>query len=208
MAPGVHPSTVNSPSMTPRPAPSSPPVLIDKDKIAARVAQLGAQITRDLLDEERALMHRGQVPGPIVLVPVLTGALIFTSDLIRAMPVTMTIRPVTLSSYPGAATTSQGVTVQSGVPTDLKGQRVIVCDDILDSGQTLGLLRRLVEAQQPQSLRLAVLLTKHKPSGRAEEVRVEYSGFDIGDEFVIGYGLDHDGCYRNLPHIATLSPAH
>lgn len=180
-------------------------ILIDRDRIAQRVSAMGAQITRDLLAEQAERESRGQAVGPIVLVPVLTGALVFVSDLIRAMPVTMSIKPVTLSSYPGKATTSQGVTVQSGVPTDLRGARVVICDDILDSGRTLGLLRRMIQAQNPQSLRLAVLLTKIKAEGRAEEVQVEYSGFDIGDEFVIGYGLDYDGCYRNLPDIVALS---
>lgn len=181
-------------------------VLLHRDQIALRVADLGAQVTADLAAEARALQAAGQAPGPLVLVPVLTGALIFVSDLIRHVPVTMSIRPVTLSSYPGAATTSQGVTVQHGLPTDLKGARVLIVDDILDSGRTLGLLRRVIEAQQPQSVRLAVLLNKRKVEGRAEEVGVEYAGFDIADEFVVGYGLDYDGRYRNLPDIVTLAP--
>lgn len=180
-------------------------VLIGRDQIAARVAAMGVQIARDLEADAAEARRKGQPAGPIVLVPVLTGALVFTSDLIRAMPVTMSIRPVTLSSYPGTATTSQGVTVQSNVPTDLKGARVLICDDILDSGRTLGLLKRMIAAQRPQSLRIAVLLTKRKPGGRSEEVPVEYSGFEIDDEFVVGYGLDYDGCYRNLPDIMVLS---
>jgi hypoxanthine phosphoribosyltransferase len=179
-------------------------VLIDRDRIARRVAEMGAQITRELLVEQAEVESRGGVAGPVVLVPVLTGALVFVADIIRHMPVTMSIKPVTLSSYPGTATNSQGVTVQSAVPTDLKGARVLICDDILDSGQTLGLLRRMIEAQNPQSCRIAVLLTKAKPGGRREDVKVEYSGFEIADEFVVGYGLDYDGCYRNLPDIVTL----
>ncbi|MFN0011900.1 MAG: hypoxanthine phosphoribosyltransferase [Phycisphaerales bacterium] len=180
-------------------------ILIRREAIAARVAELGRAIASDLDNEAAIFTGAGQAPGPIVLVPVLTGALVFVADLIRAMDVKLAIKPVTLSSYPGTATTSQGVTVQSGVPTDLRGCRVLVVDDILDSGRTLGLLRRMIAAQRPQSLRLAVLLNKKKPQGRSEEVEVEYAGFDIGDEFVVGYGLDYDGYYRNVPDIATLS---
>lgn len=179
-------------------------VLIGREAIARRVEEVGRQISMDLERQRAELEGRGEPVGPVVLVPVLTGALVFVSDLIRSMPVSMSIRPVTLSSYPGTATTSQGVTVQGGVPTDLRGARVLVVDDILDSGRTLGLLRRLIEAQQPQSVGIAVLLTKLKPSGRAEEVRVEYSCFEIGDEFVVGYGLDYDGLYRNLPYVAAM----
>jgi hypoxanthine phosphoribosyltransferase len=179
-------------------------VLIGREAIARRVEEVGRQISMDLERQRAELERRGEPVGPVVLVPVLTGALVFVSDLIRSMPVSMSIRPVTLSSYPGTATTSQGVTVQGGVPTDLRGARVLVVDDILDSGRTLGLLRRLIEAQQPQSVGIAVLLTKLKPSGRAEEVRVEYSCFEIGDEFVVGYGLDYDGLYRNLPYVAAM----
>lgn len=179
-------------------------VLIRREAIAARVTEMGRQMAADLSGEAAVFARVGQAVGPVVLVPVLTGALVFAADLIRAMDVKLSIRPVTLSSYPGAATSSQGVTVQSGVPTDLRGCRVVVVDDILDSGRTLGLLRRMIAAQHPQSLRLAVLLNKRKTGGRAEEVEVEYSGFEISDEFVVGFGLDYDGYYRNLPDIAVM----
>lgn len=188
-------------------------VLIGRERIAQRVQEMGAQLAGELEGEARRVRAAAQAAGnpspdsavgPVVMIPVLTGALVFTADLIRAMPVAMSIKPVTLSSYPGKATTSQGVTVQSGVPMDLKGARVVIVDDILDSGRTLGLLRRLVEAQSPQSVRLAVLLNKRKREGRHEEVRVEYAGFEIDDEFVVGYGLDFDGLFRNQPDIVTL----
>lgn len=179
-------------------------VLLERQAIAQRVEALGRQIAADLQAEGDRLQARGQASGPIVMVPVLTGALVFTADLIRAMGVKMSIRPVTLSSYPGKSTTSQGVTVQGGVPTDLAGARVVIVDDILDSGRTLGLLRRLISAQNPQSVRLAVLLDKQKAAGRDEDVSVEYAGFVIADEFVVGYGLDFDGYYRNLPDICTM----
>jgi hypoxanthine phosphoribosyltransferase len=177
-------------------------VLIDRHRIATRVEQLGAQITADL---HRSMAVSGPEGQSVVLVPILTGSMVFMADLIRHIPVQMSIRPVTIRSYHGAATSSQGATISGDVPTDLEGAHVLVVDDILDSGRTLGLIRRLFAAQRPASLRIAVLLRKDEATGRREEhVEVEYIGFDIGDEFVIGYGLDFDGYYRNLPDIGVL----
>lgn len=175
-------------------------ILISREKIAARVAEMGRQITAEL--KER---HGVDDKARVVLVPVLTGSIVFVADLIRHMPVQMSIRPITISSYPGAATSTQGTNIQGAVPTDLGGAHVIIADDILDSGKTLGLLRRIIAAQKPASLRIAVLLRKTEDTGRRlEHVDVEYVGFDIGDEFVIGYGLDYDGLYRNLPDIGVM----
>ncbi len=198
-------------------------VLISQEQIAARIAELGEQITRDLTprvgdggneDGVVGLGSGSAIGGKatnrldpsqrLVLIPVLTGALVFVADLIRHIPLQMNIRPVTISSYPGAATASQGANIHGGVPTDLGGSHVLIVDDILDSGRTLGLLRRIVTAQNPASVRIAVLLDKHKPSGRAEDVEVEYVGFGVQDEFVVGYGLDYDGLYRNLPYVAVM----
>jgi hypoxanthine phosphoribosyltransferase len=175
--------------------------LISREQIAERIAVVGADIT----DSLRAL-SAGESNPRVVLVPILTGALVFTADLIRHIPVPMSIRPVTISSYPGTATSSQGANIHGAVPTDLAGAHVILVDDILDSGRTLGLLRRVLQAQRPASLQLAVLLRKNKPGGREEHVEVEFVGFDIEDEFVIGYGLDYDGYFRNLPDIGVLAP--
>jgi hypoxanthine phosphoribosyltransferase len=171
--------------------------LITKDRIAARVEAMGRAIAAELGAE-------GDRQARIVLVPVLTGAMVFVADLIRAMDVKMSVRPITVSSYPGQATSSQGANIRGELPTDLKGCHVVLVDDILDSGRTLGLLRRVILAQDPASLRLVVLLNKHKAKGRDEEVVVDHAGFDIEDEFVVGYGLDYDGYFRNLPEIVTL----
>ncbi|MBY0311243.1 MAG: hypoxanthine phosphoribosyltransferase [Phycisphaerales bacterium] len=180
-------------------------VLISRDQIAARIAELGHQITADVHADRRAApQHTGQ-PRRLVVVPVLTGSIIFLADLIRHIPLKMTIRPVTISSYPGAATTTQGANIHGGIPTDLAGADVIIVDDILDSGKTLGLLRRMIQAQNPATLRIAVLLRKDEATGRRQEqVDVHYVGFEIGDDFVIGYGLDYDGEYRNLPDIGVM----
>lgn len=176
-------------------------VLIGRDRIAARIAEMGGEITADL---SRELLRSGAGDERIVLVPILTGAMVFVADLIRHVPLKMSIRPVTLSSYPGTATESQGVSLRGDVPTDLSGAHVLIVDDILDSGRTLGLLRRMITAQRPASVRIAVLLNKHKRNGREEEVKVEYAGFEIEDEFVVGYGLDYDGYFRNLPDVMVL----
>lgn len=170
-------------------------VLISRDQIARRVRELGDQITADL---------RAAPPRPVVLVPILTGSFVFVADLIRHMPIKMSIRPITVSSYPGRATSSQGAEVRGELPTDLAGKHVLLVDDILDTGRTLGLIRRMMAAQAPASLRTAVLLRKRKPAGRDEEVEVDYAAFDIDDLFVVGYGLDYDGYFRNLPDIRVL----
>jgi hypoxanthine phosphoribosyltransferase len=170
-------------------------VLIGRARIAHRVRDLGVLIASDMA---------ATTPAPFVLVPILTGSFVFVADLIRHMPLKMSIRPITVSSYPGRATQSQGVEVRGEVPTDLGGKHVLLVDDILDSGRTLGLIQRMIAAQGPASLRTAVLLRKEKPAGRAEEVAVDYVAFNIGDRFVVGYGLDYDGYFRNLPDICVL----
>lgn len=177
--------------------------LIDRERIRHRVGEMGRALASDLSAE---LAREGQDAANhadrIVMLPVLTGAVVFVADLIREMPMRLSMRVVTVSSYPGASTTSKGAMLRGALPTDLKGRHVVVVDDILDTGQTLGLLRDLIMEQQPASLRIAVLLTKVVP--RKVEVKADYSGFDIPDEFVVGYGLDYDGFYRNLPEIVIL----
>lgn len=176
-------------------------VLISRERIAQRIAEMGGEITADL---SRDMLKSGPEDARVMLVPILTGAMVFVADLIRHMPIKMSVRPVTLSSYPGKAMESQGATVRGDLPTDLGGTHVLIVDDILDSGRTLGLLKRMVLAQRPLSVRLAVLLNKKKAHGRDEEVAVDYAGFEIEDEFVVGYGLDFDGYFRNLPDIMVL----
>ncbi len=177
--------------------------LVTREQIAGRVRELGRRIADDLaadLARDRAL---GAAPGKVVLIPVLTGALIFAADLVREIPLKLALRVVAVSSYPGASMASKGATLASELPTDLRGAHVVILDDILDSGQTLGLLRELIERQRPATVRCAVLLKK-PDSVRKRHVDVEYVGFEIPDAFVVGYGLDYDGYYRNHPEIATL----
>lgn len=176
-------------------------ILIGRDQIAARVASLAEQIVADLRAEA------GGRPVEVTLVPILVGSVIFVSDLIRRLPLRMQIRVMSVSSYPGTATTSRGARVEASLtnlPDDLTGRHVLIIDDILDSGGTLQLARRLIAARNPASLRTCVLLRKQRPEALA--AAVDYVAFDIPDEFVVGYGLDFDDYYRNLPDIVTLRP--
>jgi hypoxanthine phosphoribosyltransferase len=176
-------------------------ILVDEATIEQRVHAMGRQIAADLMaDIERTGVEQ------VVLIPVLTGSIVFVADLIRQLPLKLRLGVVAVSSYPGQSMQSKGAALRGEIPRDLEGKHIIVVDDILDSGRTLGLVRGLIAEQNPASLRIAVLLRKVLGAPRAEETPVEYIGFDIPDEFVVGYGLDFDGLYRNLPAVAVLRP--
>ncbi|MHC5027969.1 MAG: hypoxanthine phosphoribosyltransferase [Planctomycetota bacterium] len=169
-------------------------VLLDEATIADRVRSLGEQISADLADSE--------ADGGITIVPILTGSLIFVADLVRHLQQRLRLDLVTVSSYPGRSVASRGAQIDGAIPEDLAGKHVLVVDDILDSGGTLSLVQRVIGARRPKSLRTCVLLRKPKPS--AVDVHCDYVGFDIPDVFVVGYGLDYDGYYRNLPCVGVL----
>jgi len=171
-------------------------VLISRERIAARVAELGRAISADL----EALGDDGEV----VLLPVLTGSIIFVADLMRELPLKLRLDVVTVSSYPGDATTSHGAQLVGRLPESLEGRHVLIVDDILDSGGTLRFLREALAQRRPRSLKFCVLLRKQREA--AVSCPCDYVGFDIPDEFVVGYGLDYDHYYRNLPDIVTLRP--
>lgn len=177
-------------------------VLIDRTTIARRVAEMGQELADELRGE---LLREGadlDATGRVVLIPVLTGALVFFADLVRHMPVTMSLQLVSVSSYPGASTESKGARLRGSLPADLAGKHVVIVDDILDTGHTIDLLQRLILEQRPASLRTSVLLRKDVP--RSVHPHIDQYGFDIPPKFVVGYGLDYDGHYRNLPDIRTL----
>ena len=165
-------------------------MLVAEKEIAARVAELGRAIARDYAD------------GTLVLVGVLQGAIPFIADLMRALPIDVTVDFLRASSY-GAGTASSGaVRLVADLSVDVADRHVLVVDDIVDTGHTLAALKRTLEARRPRSVKTCVLLDK---TGRREtEVRIDYVGFTIPNVFVVGYGLDYDGLYRNLPHVATL----
>jgi len=178
--------------------------LVSRERIAARVASMAREIADDLAKDLARDGHSITDEGRVVLIPIMTGAMIFVADLIRELPVKLSIELAGVSSYPGASMTSKGAKLESELPENLGGKHIVVLDDILDSGQTLALIERLIKQRAPASLRMGVLLDKQ--TERAVEVSPDYVGFEIPDEFVVGYGLDYDGYYRNLPEIAVLSP--
>jgi hypoxanthine phosphoribosyltransferase len=178
--------------------------LLTRDEIQARVKQ----VARSIRDRFEALARPdAPIGAEITIVPILTGSMIFAADLIRELPLKMKIHMVSISSYPGASTSSKGALMQTELAAfadDLAGHHVLLVDDILDSGQTLELATRKIAAFKPASLQTCVLLRKNRPEAMA--FPVDYVCFDIPDEFVVGYGLDYAGYYRNLPTISTLTP--
>src|SRR5262245_12257820 len=167
-------------------------VLISDEEITARIADLGEAITRDYV---------GRAP---ILVGVLKGALIFVADLIRAIALPVSVDFMSVSSY-GSGTRSSGVVrLSSDLSMSIEGRDVIIVEDIIDSGRTISYLRRNLATRHPRTLALWGL--RDKVARREVDVTADYVGFVIPDEFVVGYGLDHDGLLRNLRHIAVLEP--
>ena len=174
-------------------------VLIPQARIAARVRELAEQITRD----HTAPRLDGE--AEVTIVPVLTGAMIFCADLMRHIPIAMKIGLMTVSSYPGASLSTQGSQVIGQQLKNIRGRHVLLVDDILDSGGTIRLVVPLIKEMGAATVKTCVLLRKDRPAALATPV--DYVGFEIPDEFVVGYGLDYNDYYRNLPYIGTLSAA-
>ena len=168
-------------------------VLFTREQIARRVEELGAQLTRD---------YEGRVP---LVVGVLTGASIFLCDLVRQINLPLRMDFMTVSSY-GASTRSSGVVrILKDLEAPLEGRDVLLVEDIVDTGLTLAYLLEVLRARRPASLRSCAFLDK--PERRVRPVTVDYVGFTIPNEFVVGYGLDFDQLYRNLPYVGALRPA-
>ena len=170
-------------------------VLLDEAAIAARVVELAAALSARL-DEATDREE------PIVLLPVLTGSLVFTADLMRHLPQKIRIDVVTVSSYPGSSTESEGARLRSRLPDALEGRHVVVVDDIFDTGRTMELLDQEIRSRGARDVTSVVLLSK--PARHEVSLRPDLVGFEIPDAFVVGYGLDYDGLYRNLPCIGVL----
>ena len=167
-------------------------VLLDEATVQARVTELGAEISAD---------YEGR---DLLLVGVLKGAVFFMADLMRRLTVPCEIDFMAISSY-GAATDSSGVVrILKDLDVNISGRDVLVVEDIIDSGLTLSYLLRNLESREPASLEICALLTK--PDRREIDVPVRYTGFEIPNRFVIGYGLDFAERYRNLPYVAVLHP--
>lgn len=166
-------------------------VLIDGERVAARARELGAQISKEY--EEKNL-H---------IVGILKGSVFFMTELAKYITVSCTMDFMSVSSY-GSGTESSGtICIKKDLDEPIKGKHVLLVEDIIDSGNTLYELLQLLSAREPESLRICTLLDK--PDRREKEVPVDYVGFQIPDAFVVGYGLDYDQRYRNLPYIGVVS---
>ena len=167
-------------------------VLITSDQIEAKVREIGARITED---------YRGEKP---LLIGILRGAVVIMSDLMRHIDLQCELDFMDISSY-GTGTSSSGVVrILKDLEEDITDRHVLIVEDIIDTGLTLSYLLRSLQARKPASLEICALLSK--PSRRRADLDVRYLGFEVPDEFVVGYGLDYAGAYRNLPDICVLKP--
>lgn len=168
-------------------------ILVSEEQLKAKVAELGAQISADYEDKD------------LLLVSILKGAVVFMADLMRAVTIPCGIDFMVVSSYGGANTSSTGlVKIIKDLDQDLSGKDVLIVEDILDTGITLSHLMPMLQMRKPNSLRLCTILSK--PSRRKADIEPDYCGFEVPDEFVVGYGLDYDEKYRNLPYVGVLKP--
>ena len=167
-------------------------ILFTQEELRQRVEALGAQITRDYAGQE------------VVVASVLRGSYIFMADLTRAIQLPITVDFMAVSSY-GAGTVSSGqVEIKKDLSDSIEGKNLLIVEDILDSGNTLYYLMDVLRARKPTAIRICTLLDK--PERRAKPIRADYTGFAIPDAFVVGYGLDYNEKYRNLPYIGILKP--
>lgn len=167
-------------------------VLIDADALAQRIRELGAVISRT---------YQGQ---DLLLISVLKGSIVFMADLIRAISIPHEVDFMATSSY-GTGTQSSGVVrILKDLNSSIEGRNVLIVEDIIDSGHTLNYLVRILQERGPASLRIVALLDK--PERREVQTQVDWVGFSIPNDFVVGYGLDYNEIYRNLPYIGVLKP--
>ncbi|MCX6123177.1 MAG: hypoxanthine phosphoribosyltransferase [Proteobacteria bacterium] len=163
--------------------------LQDEQAIRARIQELGEHITKDLAGET------------VIVVGVLKGAFMFTADLVRAIKSPVIVDFIGCASYSGTQSTGT-VRITHDLSTDIAGQNVLLVEDIVDTGRTIDYLLRILKERAPKSLKVCALL--NKPEAREVQVQVDYHGFSIANQFVIGYGLDLDQKYRELPYIAQV----
>ena len=167
-------------------------VLVSSEEIQEKIREMGQRITEDYAGER------------ILLIGILRGAVVVLSDLMRCVELPCDIDFMDISSY-GSGTSSSGVVrILKDLEEDVTGRHVLIVEDIIDTGLTLSYLRRSLLTRGPASLEICTLLTK--PSRRQVELDVKYVGFEVPDVFVVGYGIDYDGSYRNLPEIRSLEP--
>lgn len=169
----------------------TPEVMISDEEIALRIEALGQAITQDFANEE------------LVVICVLKGAFMFTSDLIKKINRPISLEFISLSSYGDSTQSSGNVRLDMDITCNVEGKNVLIVEDIVDTGLTISTLMKMLELRKPKEVRLASLL--FKPSKLKHQVKIDYLGFEIEDKFVIGYGLDYAGRYRELPYIGVLN---
>ena len=166
-------------------------ILVSEQELKAKVAELGAAISRDYAGKQ------------LLLVSILKGSVVFMADLMRAVTIPCAIDFMVVSSYGGSNTMSTGlVKIIKDLDADLSGKDVLIVEDILDTGITLSHLMPMLKMRNPNSVRLCTILSK--PTRLQTEIEPDYLGFEVPDEFVVGYGLDYDEKYRNLPYVGVL----
>ncbi|MGN0336924.1 MAG: hypoxanthine phosphoribosyltransferase [Lachnospiraceae bacterium] len=164
--------------------------LISEKDVAAKIAEMGAQISKDYEGES------------VYLLCILKGGVFFTTELAKHITVPVNIDFMSVSSYGGETTSSGIVRIVKDLDTPIEGKNVLIAEDIIDTGRTLAYLMEHLKQRKPKSLKLCTLLDK--PDRRVSDVKVDYTGFEIPDEFVVGYGLDYDQRYRNLPYVGVI----
>lgn len=168
-------------------------VLFSKEQLAERIKDLAKRLDED---------YAGKKP---LMVAILKGSIMFFTDLIREMRLPLSIDFMSISSYGNGVKSSGEVKMIKDLDNKIEGKDVVIVEDIVDSGYTMKYLKHLLEARNPASIKICALLDK--PSRRETDVHVDYTGFEVGNEFVVGYGLDYAGLYRNIPFIGVLKPS-
>ena len=164
--------------------------LISAEDVAAKIARMGEQISKDYEGES------------VYLLCILKGGVFFTTELAKHITVPVNIDFMSVFSYGGETTSSGIVRIVKDLDTPIEGKNVLIAEDIIDTGRTLAYLMEHLKQRKPKSLKLCTLLDK--PDRRVSDVKVDYTGFEIPDEFVVGYGLDYDQRYRNLPYVGVI----
>lgn len=167
-------------------------ILITEEQIKNRIKELGKQISKDFKGKE------------LTVVSILRGSFLFTADLCRSIDLDQKLDFMAVSSYGNETKSSGVVKVEKDLAESITGRHVLIIEDIIDTGLTLSHVLKLLKTREPASIKICVLC--NKPSNLQQHVNIDYCGFTIGDEFVVGYGLDHKGYLRNLPYIGIVKP--
>lgn len=167
-------------------------VVVTEEAIRQKVQEISRRLAEDYRDKD------------LTLIGILNGSLVFLSDLIRLLPFSLRLDTIGASTYGSSTSPKTETMLLTKLRVDVEGRDVVLVDDIIDTGKTLRRVVEDVKSCNPRSLKTCVLL--NRPSRRSEDIEPDYTGFKIGDDFVVGYGLDYNNCYRNLPYIAVLKP--